>query len=317
MANLTFTDFCAGIGGGRLGVVANGLTCVGHSEIDPKPAKTYQLLFNEADNWGDLTKIIPANLPDFDLLLAGFPCQAFSINGKRQGFEDSRGQIIYYLAEILKTKKPMGFILENVKGLINHHQGKTLKSVVELLESLDYEVSYQVLDSINYGVPQMRERVYFVGIRKDIPHQPYQFPKPQATTDLASFLHPEEKHQFDPNSTTFQRYLNNQYNQGKFDLNEILKQENLVLDWRQSDLRLYKNKVPTLRTGRHGILYVKHGKLWKLSGYEALLLQGFPKSYAEKAKVIPNTQLLSQAGNAMTVTVIDQICQQFLKAIGR
>ena len=116
---------------------------------------------------------------------------------------------------------------------------------------------------------------------------------------------------------TFNKYLNNKYNKGKYDINKILERDYLVLDTRQSDLRLYENKVPTLRTGRHGILYVKNKKLHKITGYEGLLLQGFPKKIANKVKKanINNNKLLSQVGNAMTVNVINALCIQLLESI--
>ena len=171
-----------------------------------------------------------------------------------------------------------------------------------------------MLDSQYFGVPQMRERVYFVGIRKDLVRTDTLFTWPQETPTpkLEDFLIDTENKILDPyRDATFQKYLNNKYKEGKFDIEEILAEDYLVLDTRQSDLRLYRGKVPTLRTGRHGILYVKEGQLKKLSGYEALLLQGFPKSLAEKSKgMIIEGKLLSQAGNAMTVSVIKAIAEQ-------
>lgn len=108
--NLKFMDFCSGIGGGRLGLELNGMECIAHSELDPNPDLTYQLFFNDKNNYGDLTKININDLPEFDVMLAGFPCQTFSIVGKRKGFEDERGQIIYGLVDILAVKKIPYFI---------------------------------------------------------------------------------------------------------------------------------------------------------------------------------------------------------------
>lgn len=315
---LRFMDFCSGIGGGRLGLELNGMECVAHSEIDPNPDLTYQLFFNDKNNFGDLTQINVNDLPDFDVMLAGFPCQTFSIVGKREGFEDERGQIIYSLVDILTFKKIPYFILENVKGLVNHNKGETLKSIIKLLEDSGYNVYYKVLDSQFYGVPQMRERIYFVGIRKDIKCRPFEFPQKSISLPISYYLSDERDYCFDEKNTTFQKYLNNKYNQGKNHLDEILKTDFNVIDWRQSDFRLYPEKSPTLRTGRHGILYTKDGKLRKLSGYEALLLQGFPKEIAQKVieHKLPDSKVLSQAGNAMTVTVIQQLGEQLLKSIG-
>lgn len=317
--SLKFMDFCSGIGAGRLGLEQSGMVCVGHSEIDPNPDLTYQLFFDDDSNLGDLTQLNPNDLPDFDVLLAGFPCQTFSIVGKRAGLDDNRGQIIYYLTEILTQKNVPYFILENVKGLINHNKGETLNAILQLLSDAGYRVYYQVLDSQYYGVPQMRERVYFVGIKDDIRHMPFEFTQTILPKPIAYYLSDDRDYEFDIQNPTFQKYLANKYNQNQYNIDKIIKQDYQIIDWRQSDFRLYQQKVPTLRTGRHGILYTKNGKLRKLSGYEALLLQGFPKSVAQKVidYKLPDSKILSQAGNAMTVTVIEQLGKQLLKAIGK
>jgi len=316
---MNFIDFCAGIGGGKLGLEAIGYIPVGFSEIDKNAIDAYRIIHNDDSiNFDDLTKIESDFLPNFDLLIGGFPCQTFSIIGERCGLDDcDRGEIIYYIANILEEKEIKYFILENVKGLVNHDKGRTLKIVLELLQNIGYEVYYKILNSIDFGVPQLRERVYFVGIRKDLTQwDNFEFPTPTSQNiNIEDFLIDESKeHLFDIDSisfNTFQKYLNNKYNIGKFDLNELLKQEYLVLDTRQSDLRLYKNKVPTIRKGRQGILYVKNGKLRKLSGFEAMLLQGFPIDLAQKAKEnISNSKLLALSGNAMTVSVITQIAKK-------
>lgn len=318
MEKLKFIDFCAGIGGGRLGLTNNNLKCVGYSEIDCHAQKTYNTFYGtEEENYGDLTKIDAKNLPDFDLLIGGFPCQTFSVLGKREGFADSRGMIIYSLIDIMKKKNIPYFILENVKGLVNHDRGRTLKHIVELLQNAGYCVDYKVLNSMDYGVPQMRERIYFVGIRNDLKNKDFVWPKPFKKSEIQDCLIDDDAEIQNLDDKIFQKYLNNKYNNGNYNLNEILKQDYLILDTRQSDLRLYDKKVPTLRTGRHGILYVKNNKLYKLSGYESLLLQGFPKEFAEKAKKngLNNGKLLSQAGNAMTVCVIQSICESLLNCI--
>ncbi len=315
---MKFMDFCAGIGGGRLGLEKNNLECVAHSEIDMIPNYTYRLFFGEEEkNYGDLMCIDTKTLPDFDILIGGFPCQTFSILGKRAGFEDCRGLIIYGLIKILVEKDIPYFILENVKGLVNHNKGETLKVILKELSSVGYHVECKVLNSENYGVPQSRERIYFVGIKKDLMKKPFEWPKEEETPKIQDYLIDTDNDILDFDNFTWQKYINNKYNKGKFDFKELLKEDYLVLDWRQSDLRLYRGGVPTLRTGRHGILYVKNGKLKKLSGYEALLLQGFPKEFAEKAKnaKISSNKLLSQAGNAMTVSVISAIGKSLLECI--
>jgi len=315
---LRFMDFCAGIGAGRLGAERGmNAICVGYSEIMDSSVKTYNVLHDAKNekNFGDLTKINTAELPNFDVMIAGFPCQTFSIMGERKGFEDDRGQIIYHLIKILKSKDVPYFILENVKGLINHDKGNTIKIIVKALGKAGYYTEYKVLNSINFGVPQMRERVYFIGIRKDkLTCGKFVWPNEVETPDIKEYLCDENSVILDLNDTTFQGYLNNKYNKNRVDIKELLKNDYLVIDTRQSDLRVYDSKIPTLRTGRHGILYVKNGELHKLSGFESLLLQGFEKEMSKQAiGKIAEQYLLSQAGNAMTVSVIERISNRLLE----
>ncbi len=320
--NLKFMDFCAGIGAGRLGLEKNGLSCVGFSEIDKQAEITYRKFFGEDEiNYGDLTKIDPRKIPDFEMMIAGFPCQTFSVIGQRKGMGDERGQIIFSLIKIMLAKNLKYFILENVKGLTNHDNGNSLKVILQELENAGYKVFYQVLNSVDYGVPQMRERIYFVGIRKDLIPDDFQFffPERQPRVDVRDYLIDTKELEFDEKKVsyeTFLKYLDNKYNKGQYDIKEILEQDYLVVDTRQSDLRIYHNKVPTLRTGRHGILYVRDGKFRKLSGYESLLLQGFPKDLAKKADgVIEEIHLLKQTGNAMTVNAIEAIARELFKTL--
>ncbi len=322
LKNLKFMDYCAGIGAGRIGLERNGLTCVGFSEIDRQAEKTYRKFFGEGEtNYGDLMKIDTSKLPDFDMMIAGFPCQTFSVIGQRKGMQDERGQIIYGLIKIMLDKNLKYFILENVKGLTNHDNGNSLKVILSELDKAGYKVFYQVLNSVDYGVPQMRERIYFVGIRKDLVPNNFQFyfPERQPRADVKDYLIDTKELEFDEKKVayeTFLKYLNNKYNKGQHDIKEILKQDYLVIDTRQSDLRIYINKVPTLRTGRHGILYVKDGKFRKLSGYESLLLQGFPKELAKKVDgVIEEIHLLKQTGNAMTVNTIEAIARELFNTL--
>lgn len=320
--NIKFIDFCAGIGAGRLGLQNSGLSCLAFSEIDKYAERTYREFFGQEEkNFGDLMKINPNDLPNFDLMIAGFPCQSFSVIGQRKGMCDHRGQIIYGLIKIMNGKNLPYFILENVKGLVNHEGGKTLKTILEELEKAGYKVYHRVLSSLHYGVPQMRERIYFVGIRKDLvkENKHFEWPTPIKTPKIQDYLIDDGELEFNEKKRayeTFLKFLDNKYNKGLFKVEKLLKEDYLVLDTRQSDLRLYRGKVPTLRTGRHGVLYVKNGKFRKLSGFESLLLQGFPKNLANKTKgKIADVYLLSQAGNAMTVNVIEAISKNLLNYI--
>lgn len=316
--NLKFIDFCAGIGAGRLGLQNLGLSCVGFSEIDKHSERTYREFFGQEEkNHGDLMKINAKDLPDFDLMIAGFPCQSFSVIGQRKGMNDHRGQIIYGLIKIMNAKNLPYFILENVKGLVNHEGGKTLQVILEELDKAGYKVYHRVLNSLDYGVPQMRERIYFVGIRKDLVNgNNFEWPKPVKSPSVKEYLIDNGEMEFNEKKRayeTFLKYLDNKYNKGLFKIENLLQEDYLVLDTRQSDLRLYRNKVPTLRTGRHGVLYVRNGKFRRLSGIESLLLQGFTKNLSEKTKgKIADVYLLSQAGNAMTVSTIEAIGKSLL-----
>ncbi|WP_104748702.1 DNA (cytosine-5-)-methyltransferase [Helicobacter cetorum] len=318
MALLTFFDFCSGIGGGRLGLELNGLKCVGHAEINREALRTYELFFKDTNNFGDLMQINPNDLPHFDALISGFPCQAFSINGKRKGFDDERGTIIYGLINILRTKQPKCFLLENVKGLINHNKKTTFETIIKALQEVGYTTYYKILNSADFKLAQNRERIYIVGFRKDLKHH-FNFPLGLANNySFEDFLDTTNECYLDIHNATFQKYLHNKYNYNRVSLDTILVLENVVLDTRQSDLRLYFNVFPTLRTGRHGLFYIQKGKIKKLNATESLLLQGFPRDLALKIKNNPNfkeSHLLSQAGNAMSVNVISAITQQMLKAV--
>ena len=307
---ISFVDLCSGIGGGRLGLENNGFKCIGYSEILKKSVDVYKIFYNTEGEieLGDLTKIDVENFPACDLLIAGFPCQSYSIQGLRKGLDDERGQIIFYIKRFLEEKCIKYFILENVKGLVNHNKGKTLNLIVKMLENAGYNVYYDVLKSNDFGLPQKRERIYFVGIRKGLNCTNFVFPKPFVNkVNLKDFLiDDDEKYEYN-NFEWLYKYMNNKYNRGKYKLEDILKEDYLIVDTRQSDIRFFRGYIPTLRTGRSGILYVKNGKLRKLSGRESLLLQGFGKKIYDKAKNFNDSMLLQQTGNAMSVNVIENI----------
>lgn len=317
---MDFFDFCSGIGAGRRGLEQAGMHCIGYSEINRSAITSYKLLHDTQNekNYGDITKIMPSTLPDFDLLIAGFPCQTFSVIGRRDGFNDARGQLIFYIINILQSKKTKYFILENVKGLTTHDGGHTLKTILQSLENAGYYVEHKVLSSMNYGVPQMRQRVYFVGIRKDLANLKKKFTwdfqkKAKSVKDM---LVAEGNEVTGVDLQYFEKYLNNKTNQGKIQLKDILAKEYVVVDTRQSDLRLYFNRIPTLRSFRDGLYYVRDGKLRSMTGIEAMLIQGFSREYAKKVASVKDRDLLRQAGNAMTVGVVESIGKSLLQYLG-
>lgn len=176
-----FSTF-SGIGGFELGI-GDEHECVGYSEIDRFADAIYKKHFPKHKNYGDITKIKAETLPDFDLLVGGFPCQAFSIAGKRAGFDDTRGTLFFDLARILKAKRPRYFIFENVKGLLSHDNGHTFKTIISALDELGYDIQWQVLNSKNHGVPQNRERVIIVGHFRGIA-RPQVFPVGAVDQDI-------------------------------------------------------------------------------------------------------------------------------------
>ncbi len=175
-----FSTF-SGIGGFELGIGPNH-ECVGYSEIDKYAVQIYQKHFSEHKPYGDITKINADALPDFDLLVGGFPCQAFSIAGKRGGFDDTRGTLFFDLARILRAKRPRLFVFENVKGLLSHDNGQTFRTIIATLNELGYDLEWQVLNSKNHGVPQNRERVFIIGHLRGTP-RPEVFPFTGADTE--------------------------------------------------------------------------------------------------------------------------------------
>ena len=160
--DIKFIDLFAGIGGFRMGFEKAGFSCVFSSEFNPACQKVYQSNYGELPK-GDITKIAAKDIPDFDILCAGFPCQPFSICGKKLGFNDTRGTLFFDVCRIIKEKEPKVVVLENVKHLINHDKKKTFNVILSTLSELGYSVNYKILDSSKFGVPQSRERILIIG----------------------------------------------------------------------------------------------------------------------------------------------------------
>lgn len=184
MYMFTFIDLFAGIGGFHQAAKELEGTCMFASEIDKHACKTYEYNHGIKPH-GDITKIDAKDIPDHDILFAGFPCQSFSVAGKRLGFEDTRGTLFFEIARILKEEQPKMFLLENVKGLKSHDNGKTLATIVDTLQSLGYNVHYTILNTKDYGVPQNRERIFFVGFKEP---RSFQWPQKHAPITLSQFF---------------------------------------------------------------------------------------------------------------------------------
>lgn len=185
---LKYLSTFTGIGGLDVGLEEAGARCVGYSEIKDSSIRIYDRHFPGRRNFGDITRLDPADLPDFDLLTGGFPCQAFSLAGSRKGFEErgkgQRGVMIFHLADILEAKKPAFAVLENVRGIVSHDRGRTMRNVVNLLASAGYYVRIVLLNACHYGSAQSRERVFFLCSREDFPQK-----TPEKKDDSKRFRH--------------------------------------------------------------------------------------------------------------------------------
>lgn len=166
---IKFFDMFAGIGGFRSGLEAiGGFECIGYCEIDKYAKQAYEAMYDTGGElyFDDARKIVPEQLPEFDLITGGFPCQSFSIAGARKGFDDTRGTLFFEIARIVAVKKPKYIFLENVPGLLNHDKGRTFETIIHTLDELGDDVCWQVLNSKNFGVPQSRNRVYIIGYHR-------------------------------------------------------------------------------------------------------------------------------------------------------
>jgi len=276
----------SGVGGFECGIGEHG-ECIGYSEIDKYATAIYDYHFGGHKNYGNATAIISEELPDFELLVGGFPCQAFSIAGKRLGFDDTRGTLFFEIARILKVKRPKHFILENVKGLLSHDSGRTFKTIISTLVELGYGVEWQVLNSKNHGVPQNRERVFIVG-----------------------HLGGEGCGKVFPIGENFTA------NNEEFGHERVFAFCDSGLH-RKYQIR--KNILPPLRAGRAdrkeepAYAVWKDSKIRRLTPVECERLQGFPDNwtkygkFGEEIKEISDSQRYKCLGNAVTTNVIKVI----------
>lgn len=310
-----FIDLFAGIGGFRLACQNNGGKCVFSSEWDLDAQKTYFHNFGELP-FGDITlpetkECIPEN---FDLLCAGFPCQAFSIAGYRKGFQDTRGTLFFDVASIINDKHPKAFILENVKNLLAHDRGKTFDIIYKTLSELGYEVYYKILNSMEYAnIPQNRERIIIVGFDpKQVPcYKSFTFPE---KCKLTKTIHDCVDYNIDDESL-FYKEGSKYYEQ----LKESMHDSNTVYQWRRQYVRQNKSNVcPTLTanmgTGGHNVpLIITDKGFRKLTPKECLNFQGFPKNYEFPS--IAKSKQYKQAGNSVTVPLIQSIIKNIVNLL--
>lgn len=286
-------DLCSGVGGMTLGFHNAGFTTSFACDIEPKCKITYDLNFKTKLTIEDLFNISPSYYPDFDVLVAGFPCQSFSIAGKRLGFDDGmRGNVFFQLAEILRIRKPQSFLFENVKNLLHHDNGNTFVTIKQILKDLGYHIHYKVLNTKHFGVPQNRERIFIVGFRDE---RPFTFPEPQPLTlGIQDLLEP---------SVSSEYFITDAHKYYEPIVSGVTD-PNTVYQWRWSYLRKNKsNLCPTITAGCSVPTLVKTDKgVRKLTERELFRFQGFPDTY--HLPDLSYRQLHHQAGNSVSVPVI-------------
>lgn len=306
-----FIDLFCGLGGFRIAFEKVGGTCVFSSDIDEHVQKTYAINFGEIPR-GDITKIDAKEIPDHDILCAGFPCQPFSIAGRRLGFEDTRGTLFFEVARILKEKKPTGFILENVKGLITHDGGKTLNIILNTIDEIGYDCKYQILNAKDYNVPQNRERWYCIGIRKDsgIDIENFTFPKKEELkTKLSKIIDQEVDLKDYKISDKCKRNI--EMHLAKKNIN--ITPYTLAYDIRPSRCHFVTGDISNCLTAKMGTggnnipVLVKQNR--KLTERECLRLMGFPDNY-----IIGNgAQAYKQIGNSVVIPVVVKLAEELVK----
>lgn len=287
--------------------------CVGYSEINKYADQIYQSKFPEHKNYGDITKINEKELPDFDLFVGGFPCQAFSVAGKRGGFDDTRGTLFFDCARILKEKQPRNFILENVKGLLSHDNGRTFKTIINTLTELGYCVEWQVLNAKNFGVPQNRERVFIVGHLGGIPERKV-FPLGGNEQETSELQTPKRNiklfNPFDEKYSDISRTLNTGCG-GPTTKNGQIVIEQLNNPSHSND-RVYGTDglSPTLNTmqgGNRQPFIPEKSRIRRLTPLECERLMGYPDGWTEG---LSDTQRYKTLGNGIVSNVVAEVVKR-------
>ncbi|MDC4182225.1 DNA (cytosine-5-)-methyltransferase [Mycoplasma bradburyae] len=308
-ARYTMIDLFSGIGGTRLGFqLTNKVKSIFSSEIDKFAIKTYKANFGDQP-FGDITKINNKDIPKHDILVAGFPCQAFSQAGKKLGFNDTRGTLFFEIARILEYRRPKAFLLENVKNLINHDKKKTFQVILKTLNELDYYVVHKVLKARDFGVPQNRERIYIVGFDKKQVHNYQEFTMPQPTNEETKL------------GDILEKNINDKYTLSDklWDGHKRRKEEHKIkgngfgyTTYSANDK--YTNTLSSryYKDGSEILIKQKNKNPRKITPREAARLQGFPEEF-----IIPvsDTQAYKQFGNSVCVRVINAIAKEILSIL--
>jgi len=293
---LRFADMFCGIGGFHSAAATLGMKCVFACDIDEDCRKAYEHNYGVKPE-SDICLIKPATVPDHDVLLAGFPCQPFSIIGNREGFSDARGTLFFELAQIIEAKKPTAFVLENVRQLVSHNKGETLKRIMEILRGLGYWVDYRILNALNFGLPQKRERVLIVGFKRE----------------PVGFLWPTEKIPMRP----LGELLEADPDPGCFASQHIRKARKAAHSKKTQHMIWHQNKAGNisshpfscaLRAGASYNYLLVDGER-RPTARELLRLQGFPEDFEI---VCTHSQTRRQTGNAVPVPMVKAVLEKVL-----
>lgn len=311
LEGMTFIDLFAGLGGFRLALESLGAKCVYSNEWDKYAQEVYSENFGDVPE-GDITQVDEKSIPNHDILCAGFPCQAFSISGKQLGFNDSRGTLFFDVARIVKEKQPKVVFMENVKNFASHDEGKTLAVVRATMEELGYQFHAKVLNSVNYGIPQKRERIYMVCFRNDINDLGFHFPTPfPLKRHVKDFLLTDE-------SMVEKLYINRPDMQMNGEPDNKYSDKSIrlgIVNKGGQGERIYSTKgiAITLSAYGGGVFaktggYLINGKTRRLHPRECARIMGYPDSYI----MAKNTnQAYKQFGNSVVVDVLQYIASEF------
>lgn len=302
----TFIDLFAGIGGIRIPFDEMGYQCVFSSEWDAKACKTYFANFGTIP-FGDITKIPAERIPKHDILLAGFPCQAFSIMGKMQGFADTRGTMFFEIERILKHHHTPYILLENVKQLVGHDGGRTFKVILERLNELGYYIKWQVLNALDFGLPQKRERVIIVGFLDKADYDAFSFEIPHKKYNLADILEPDDK--VDQTLFASDQIVTKRREKT---LGKKLFYPSIWHENKAGDISVHDYSC-ALRTGASYNYLLVNG-VRRPSSRELLRLQGFPEKYKI---AVSHQDIRRQTGNSVAVPMIRMVAQKINEIIKR
>lgn len=317
--DLTCASFFAGVGGIDLGFEEQGFRTVYANEFDEKARETFALNFPKVElDSRDIREVSATEVPNVDVIMGGFPCQAFSIEGYQQGFHDDKGRgiLFFELARIIEKKQPRAIFLENVKNLVRHDKGNTLRVILKTLEDLGYYVTYLVMNASEFGnIPQGRERIYIVGFKDKAVSEKFQFPDKVDLTktvfDVIDFKNlVEEQYYYREDKHYYPLLRDNivsvgsiyEYRRG----NTIRENKSGVVPTLLASMGTGGNNVPMILT--------ESGDIRKMTPRECFNTQGFPRSY-QFSERMANSHLYKQVGNSVAVPVVSRIAEQIKIAL--